>query len=99
MEAGIQQYAQEAMREHLMKLQQQIENAYGKNPPWHAESEVVKKAVKKLPAYQELKTKKMSEQAIWDSLSRPKKTELCGWKDNQGKNVSTMERSKQYLKF
>lgn len=99
LDAGLQQYAQEAMREHLMKLQQQIENAYGKNPPWHAESEVVKKAVKKLPAYQELKTKKMSEQAIWDSLSRPKKTELFGWKDNQVKNVSTIDSLRHYLKF
>lgn len=99
LDAQLQEYAQESMRERMIDLQKSFENSFGENPPWRANSELVQKAVSKLPVYKSLEKKGLSKQEISDSLSIAKETELFGWKENQVKAVSTIDSLRHYLKF
>ena len=52
----MQKYAEEAMRSHMEKLQQQFEKAYGKNAPWLTNKKIIESNKKKLKRYQQLKS-------------------------------------------
>lgn len=97
--ASMQGYAEESMREHMMKLQSQFEKAYGSHSPWGSNSRIVKKVIKRLPEYKRLKEKGLKESEILDSLNVEKETELFGWKENEVKSISTIDSLRHYLKF
>src|SRR5699024_9433643 len=99
LDAKLQEYAEESMRNHLSKLQESFEKSFGNNPPWRANSEIVQKEIEKLSAYKKLKNKGFSKQEILDSLSIAKETELFNWKKNEVKSISTIDSLRHYLKF
>ncbi|HLS29626.1 MAG TPA: transglycosylase domain-containing protein [Flavobacteriaceae bacterium] len=99
LDAKLQEYAQASVRDRMVELQESFEKSFGKNPPWRANSEIVQKAVAKLPTYKRLESKGLSKQEILDSLSIAKETELFGWKENQVKTVSTIDSLRHYMKF
>ncbi len=96
--AEMQAYAEEAMREHMQNLQEQYEKAYAANAPWKNKA-LLKEAIKKLQLYKNLEKKGFSEKEIQDSLQKTKETELFGWEKNTVKNVSTVDSLAHYLKF
>lgn len=99
LDAKLQEYAENAMRERMSRLQKQFEKAYGNNTPWDANSKIVTTALKKLPRYKHLKQKGYGDAEIKDSLSVPKETELFGWGENEVKTISTIDSLRHYLKF
>ncbi len=88
----LQQYAEEAMKEHMQKLQAAFENAYGKNAPWLDEKLQISLAKK-------LKKQGLKEEQIIDSLKIAKKTEVFNWEGNRVENISTLDSLAHYLKF
>ena len=95
----LQRYAENAMREHMTKLQKQFEKAYGKHAPWQKNSPVFKASKKRLKQYKTLKALNFSEKEITDSLNKPQKQELFSWDGDTIKHMSTLDSLEYYLKF
>lgn len=95
----MQELAEEAMREHLTKLQNDFEVAYGDNSPWNKNSKILKTAVNNLPLVKFYKEIGLTDLQITDSLNIKRKVELFNWKGLVIKNVSVIDSLKHYLKF
>lgn len=95
----LQNYAEQAVQERMQQLQDNFEKAYGLNPPWRANSFVVDKALKKLPAYKSLQKKGLSDKEIKDSLGRVKEMEVFNWRENEVQALSTIDSLRHYMKF
>ncbi|MDW5287381.1 transglycosylase domain-containing protein [Formosa sp. PL04] len=95
----MQEYAQKGMTNHMERLQNQYEKAYGANAPWIKDESLIKELVQKLPEYKRLKEKKLSESQIMDSLSKKRKQPLFSYEGDTIVSVSTIDSLKYYLKF
>lgn len=99
LDSKMQALAEEAMKEHLSKLQDEFEKAYKNNAPWINNKDILNNAIKHLPKYKKLKNLGLTENQIIDSLNLKKETELFGWKGNTIKSISTLDSLQHYLKF
>ncbi|HET7361105.1 MAG TPA: transglycosylase domain-containing protein [Salinimicrobium sp.] len=90
--------AQEAVKEHMSKLQKQFEKVYGNNPPWTNEA-ILKDAIKNTHQYESLQAAGWSEAEIMDSLQRKSEMELFTWGKNKIEKASVMDSLSHYLKF
>ncbi len=95
----LQRYAEEAMREHMKDLQKQYETAYGQNAPWLKNKTAYLAAKKRLKKYKRLKEEGLSDEAIYDSLSKTHQTELFSWDDTTIESISTLDSLEYYSKF
>ena len=95
----LQRYAENAMREHMTKLQKQFEKAYGNHAPWLKNKPAFQASKKRLTKYKALKELNLSEKDIADSLNKPQKQELFSWDGDTIKSVSTLDSLEYYLKF
>lgn len=94
----MQELAEEAMKEHLSKLQDDFEASYGKNNPWN-DSKIIKTAIKNLPQYKRYKKNGLTDSQIEDSLNIKRNVELFSWKGDTIRNVSAIDSLKHFLKF
>ncbi|MDT0685765.1 transglycosylase domain-containing protein [Autumnicola psychrophila] len=95
----MQKLAEEAMREHMMDLQQQHEASYGDNAPWLKNKNILEDAVKGTESYQKLSSKGLNHQEIMQELRKTKPTELFSYDGSTTKNVSVIDSLSHYLKF
>ena len=95
----LQKYAEDAMKEHMAKLQKQYEKAYGQKAPWLKNKHAYKKALEHLDTYKKLKQEKLSEKDIESKLSEKHKVELFSWDSTEIKQLSTLDSLEYYLKF
>ena len=95
----MQEYAEEATREHLQELQRQFEGEYGRNAPWNVQSDVFKNKLKSTIAYQKLKTKGLTEVEILDSLRRKRNMTVSSFGRKKRVRFGTMDSLSFYLKF
>src|SRR5690554_474684 len=95
----IQRYAEEAMQEHMVKLQEHYEKAYGQNAPWLKSKPAFIAAKKRLWKYRELKKQGLTDQAIEDSLSKTQETKLFSWNEPTVEQISTLDSLEYYSKF
>ncbi|WP_179009319.1 transglycosylase domain-containing protein [Winogradskyella forsetii] len=95
----MQELAEEAMKEHISKLQTDFENSYGKSAPWETNKKLLENAINNLPQVKAYKAQGLSESQINDSLSLKKLTDLFSWKGDTIKKISTIDSLKHYLKF
>ncbi|WP_343488458.1 transglycosylase domain-containing protein [Allomuricauda sp. d1] len=95
----MQQLAEEAMLQHMAKLQADFEKGYGKNAPWRSDSPTVRKAAKQLHDYQKLKEAGLSEKQIWDSLGTQKLMKLPFYDGEQEVQASVLDSLNHFMKF
>ncbi|WP_432264711.1 transglycosylase domain-containing protein [Autumnicola patrickiae] len=95
----MQKLAEEAMREHMVDLQQQHEASYGENAPWLQNKSILEDAVKRTESYQKISNKGFSHQEIMQELQKTKPTELFSYDGSTTKNVSVIDSLSHYLKF
>ena len=95
----MQEYAEDAMKEHLSKLQVAFEKSHGNNAPWNTNDKLLKSVIKTTTQYKSLKSKGLSEKQIEDSLKVKRKVELFGWKGDTIQNISAIDSLKHFLKF
>ncbi|WP_178991661.1 transglycosylase domain-containing protein [Winogradskyella schleiferi] len=95
----MQELAEEAMKEHISKLQTDFENSYGKSAPWETNKKLLENVINNLPKVKLYKEQGLSESQINDSLSLKKLTDVFSWKGDTIKNISTIDSLKHYLKF
>ncbi|MGY0391450.1 transglycosylase domain-containing protein [Bizionia sp. KMM 8389] len=97
--AAMQTKAEQAMAEHLLKLQAAYEASYGNQTPWDTKTSVFNKAMQALPAYKRLKKSGLSEAAINDSLSVKHKMDVFTWQGDSTQLLSTKDSLQHYLKL
>jgi penicillin-binding protein 1A len=95
----MQRYAENAMQQHMKKLQKQYENAYGKNAPWLKDNVLVEKQIKNLQLYKTLKKDQWSDKAIMDSLNVKTKYSGFSWENDDVLEGSIIDSLKHTLKF
>lgn len=96
---NMQYLAEEAMLEHMKKLQQDFEKSYGKSAPWLKNSSLVKKIAKRTPYYKRLAENGISETSIWDSLDVKKPIKLPSYNGEIEKEASVLDSIKHFMKF
>ncbi len=94
----MQEYAEEAMRMHMQKLQAAFENSWGKQAPWLNE-QMVEREVKKLPVYKEMLAEGHKVEAIFDSLNIKRERELFAYDSVYKTEASVVDSVKHYMKF
>ena len=95
---GMQEIAEEAMSEHMPKLQEEFEKSHRRNPPW-LKQEILKEAIKRTEQYESLAAAGWSEAQIMDSLNRKKEMELFDWGKKTLTQASYIDSLQHYLKF
>lgn len=95
----MQQYAENAMRDHMAELQNLYEKAYGQNAPWLKNKPAFIASKKRLTKYKSLKALNITEKVIEDSLTKPQEKELFSWDGNIVKSISTLDSLEYFLKF
>ncbi|WP_435134619.1 penicillin-binding protein 1A [Formosa sp. A9] len=95
----MQEYAEAGMNKHMKVLQRQFEAAYGNNAPWLKNKTLIDELVKNLPQYKQLRSQKLSDGQILDSLQRKTKRPLFSYEGDTIVMASTIDSLKHYLKF
>ncbi|MBU2998069.1 transglycosylase domain-containing protein [Cellulophaga baltica] len=95
----MQKMAEEAMVEHLSKLQNSFEKSYGKNAPWLKDKNLVIKVLKRTASYRKLKESGLSEDKIIDSLSKKKAMTFIDWNEEKQVEASVIDSIQHYMKF
>ena len=96
----MQQLAENAMVEHMTKLQGDFEKSYGKNAPWIKDKKLLEKIAKRTASYKKLQKKGLSHEQIIDSLSHDKiERTFSTWKGEEKITASTMDSIQHYTKF
>ncbi|WP_445737098.1 penicillin-binding protein 1A [Mariniflexile sp.] len=99
LDMGMQQLAEDAMKEHLEVLQKDFEISYGNRVPWQTNEKLIEAPLKALPKYLSYKKAGLTDAQIYDSLSVKHNTELFEWKGDTIKKVSVLDSLQHYLKF
>lgn len=96
----MQKLAEEAMVDHMTKLQNSFEKSYGKNAPWLKDKNLMQKIAKRTPSYKRLQKSGLSHEQIIDSLSNDKQPRIFNsWDGDKEISASTMDSIQHYTKF
>ncbi len=95
----MQKLAEEAMVEHLSKLQNSFEKSYGKNAPWLKDKNLVTKILKRTASYKKLKKSGLPEDKIIDSLNKKKAMTFVDWNEEKQVEASVIDSIQHYMKF
>ncbi|TKD55689.1 transglycosylase domain-containing protein [Flavobacterium sp. ASW18X] len=95
---GMQQLAEEAMIEHMKKLQKQFEDGYGLRAPWLSKKSIMK-AAKKLSKYKHWQQVGLSEKQIQDSLSIKRKMTFPTYNGEEEVMASSLDSLQHFMKF
>ncbi|MDF4204858.1 transglycosylase domain-containing protein [Maribacter sp. SA7] len=96
----MQKLAEEAMVEHMTKLQNSFEKSYGTNAPWLKDKKLMEKIAKRTPTYKKLEKAGLSHAKIIDSLSKNKQQRTFkSWQKDEELTASTMDSIQHYTKF
>lgn len=104
-DSRMQQYAEEAVNNHMKILQRRFENVWGNENPWRTSDgkeilDFPEKAAQRLPYYSFLKKRYDSNQdSINYYLNRPKKMKVFSWDGEKEVEFSTMDSIKYYAKI
>ncbi len=97
LDARMQQYAEEAVREHVPKLQQAFDKEWRNGKPWGSDA-LLKRAMQQSERYQGLKKKGWSEEAIAEVFNTPVSMTVFSWKGGEEvREMSPLDSIKHYL--
>ncbi len=96
-DARLQQYAEEAMRTHMAKLQQAFDKEWRKGRPWGSD-ELVQRQVKESERYKKLKEKGLAEEAIAKIFETPVPMTVFTWDGGEEeREMSPLDSVRYYL--
>ncbi|MFG6686857.1 transglycosylase domain-containing protein [Mariniflexile sp. HNIBRBA6329] len=99
LDMGMQELAEEAMKEHLTILQNEFEASYGNYAPWKTNKKLIESALKKTSQHKKFKEAGLSDAQIHDSLFVKRDMELFHWKGDTIQKISVLDSLQYYLKF
>lgn len=97
LDAGMQQKAEEAVQNHLEKLQVAFERGYGKNAPWLKPKS--KKELEQTTIYKKYIKLGLQPEAALEKLQQKHQVELFSWDGMKTQNSSTADSLAYYTKF
>lgn len=96
----MQEYAETAVKEHLSKLQQDHEEAYGSKAPWKTNKAIVLDAVKRTAAYTKLKDQNLEDMEILQRLDQnPRNIEVFDYGRKKTITGTSLDSIVYYTKF
>jgi len=98
LDARLQEYAEQAVSEHMVELQKQFFKDWKKGTPWGSQK-VLEKAVEESERYQQLKAKGLSQEEIDEVFKTPVSMRIFSWEDGGEveKEMSPLDSVKYYL--
>ena len=100
LDAEMQHYAEEAVRQHMKKLQEQFYTHWGEKDPWHKHPQILEQAIRTSSAYLSLKNQGLSEQEIRKAMEQKKP--MIVYSPFQGEarmEMSSIDSIRHYLKL
>lgn len=91
--------AEEAMQEHMQKLQESFEKSYGNKAPWKTDKNLIAKIMQRSDVYKKLKAAGLNETQITDSMQVKKQMMLKDWNRDTPRMASSMDSLLHYAKF
>ena len=99
LDSRMQQYAEEAVAQHMSQLQKSFDAHWGKKYPWGKNAEVVEMAKKRSERYIILKAQGLSEEEINKNFATTVKMKIFTYKGEIEKIMSPIDSIKYYLRF
>ncbi|WP_251619893.1 transglycosylase domain-containing protein [Odoribacter lunatus] len=100
LDAEMQRYAEEAVEQHMKKLQEQFYTHWGEQEPWQNNPQVLEQAIRSSSAYLSLQNQGYSDKEIQAALQTPKA--IMVYSPFQGEarmEMSSIDSVKYYLKL
>lgn len=98
-DARMQTYAEEAVKEHLSELQKTFNTHWGSSAPWSSDSKILNDAVSNSKRYKQLKAKGVPEKEIQEIFKTPVSMKIFTWKGEEERMMSPLDSIKHYLMF
>ncbi len=98
-DSRLQRYAEEAMQEHMSRLQKSFLQQWGKNLPWQKNNEIVSNALYRSEKYKHLKASGLPEEEIRQAFENVAPVTLFTWDGEIEKEMSAMDSIKHFLNF
>ncbi len=96
-DARLQQYAEEAVEEHLSKLQEDFYKDWRRGKPWGNKADL-DRAMKRSERYQSLKAKGLSAEEIEEVFNQPVQMRIFSWVgEEEVKEMTPLDSIKYYL--
>jgi len=96
----LQQYAEDAMTEHMAYLQKQFDKSWGKTEPWkNSKTDVVNTAKKRSERYKGLKEQEYSDKGITKRFEEPLETTIFTWNGAEDTILSPLDSLKHHLRY
>lgn len=96
----LQQYAEDAMNEHMKSLQKSFDKSWGKTEPWkNTKIDVVGNALKRSERYKYLKEQEYSDKGIIKKFDEPVETTIFTWDGAKDTILSPSDSLKHHLKL
>ncbi len=93
----MQEYAEDAVREHLTRLQRDFNTSWGKKGPWN-DPNLLRNAMKQSARYKALKAEGKSEKAIEEIFNTTAKIRVFDWEDSEElREITPMDSIKLHL--
>ncbi|MBX9853420.1 MAG: transglycosylase domain-containing protein [Cytophagaceae bacterium] len=99
LDSRMQQYAEEAVAQHMSQLQKSFDAHWGKKNPWGKNAEVVEMAKRRSDRYIALKEQGLSEEEIDKIFGTPVKMKVFTYKGGIEKIMSPIDSIKYYLRY
>lgn len=100
LDAEMQQYAEEAVRQHLKKLQESYYTHLGKKEPWDKNPAILRNAIQKSPIYKRLQHQGLKEKEILKKMEEKKPMLVyCPEQGEKQVEYSSIDSIKYYLKI
>ncbi|MGK7396150.1 MAG: penicillin-binding protein 1A [Candidatus Cyclobacteriaceae bacterium M3_2C_046] len=95
----MQRYAEEAMREHMSKLQQTFYRHWGSTRPWYQDENILINAIHRSPRYKKLKAQGLTEKEIQQEFRNEEMMTIFTWDGEEEKMMSPLDSVRHYLYF
>lgn len=99
-DSRLQEYAEEAMREHMSQLHKTFVKHWNKRPlPWEVNNNILKDAVFRSERYKRLKAEGLVEEEIREEFDKKYPMKVFEWDGEKEITMSPLDSVKHYLKF
>ena len=93
----MQQYAEQALHEHMKRLQGVFDTHWKSSKPWDRNRQLLERAIRATPQYKEWKGRGLSDTQMDALLNEKRKMEVFTWEGPREVEFSTVDSVKHYL--
>lgn len=97
--SGYQQYARQAVNEHMKTLQEVFDKHWENSDPWRGNSSILQRAVRRTDRYKNMVKAGFSQEQIEDAFNRKITATLFTWDGLKQAETTPLDSVKHYLRF